>query len=250
MIGIISEYKYTQEELKNLKGKAIVNYTLLPQFYQSYAEEINRINYTLIRRMNGVIFRLEEYYAGTKDAIEYALYLKKPIKIIASDGTVYKLQTKEDWKQTYREDGRYKSSKHTVLMEFEQHRSEYYEKVNAVKAREVYDRAVEDITDSPEHIEAFVRALAPQYKIQVDYSNSVELCTAYKSIKFYYDNNIPYGLDKNEVFTRGVIDPDDTHYFNSSMFDTSNNFYDTFEEESYGDLTYLEDMIYKEGVRI
>lgn len=91
MIAIISEYKYTNEELKKLREqKAVVNYTLLPQFYQSYAMEIAKINYTLIRRMNGIIFRLSDYYAGTKDAIEYALYLKKPVKIITPEGVTYK----------------------------------------------------------------------------------------------------------------------------------------------------------------
>lgn len=251
MIAIISEYKYSKEELNTLaKQKAIVNYTLLPQFYQSYATEIAKINYTLIRRMNGIVFRLSDYYSGTKDAIEYALYLKKPIKIITPDGAVYKLQTKEEWKQTYHENRRYKSVKHTVLMEFEQHRSEYYDKVNAIKAKENYERAVDGIEETKEEIERFVRALAPQYKVEVDYSNWVELCNAYRSIKFYYDNNTPYELDKNEVFIRGAIDPDDTEFFNSSMFDMSNNFYAAFEEELYGDQTLLEDMIYKGGVRI
>lgn len=251
MIAVISEYKYSINELKKLKEqKAIVNYTLLPQFYQSYATEIAKINYTLIRRMNGVVFRLSKYYSGTKDAIEYALYLKKPIKIITSDGAVYKLQTKEEWKQTYRENGKYKSLKHIVLMEFEQHRSEYYEKVNLIKAKETYERAVYGIKETKEEIERFVRALAPQYKVEVDYNNWVELYNAYRSIKFYYDNNIPYELYKNEVFIRGAIDPDDTEFFNSSMFDMSNNFYAVFEEELYGDQTLLEDMIYKGGVRI
>lgn len=250
MIGIISEYKYSQEELKNLKGKAVVNYTLLPQFYQSYADEINRINYYLIRKLPGVIFRIEEYYSGTKAAIEYALYLKKPVKIITPDGTVYKLQTKEEWKQTYHEDGKYKYSKHVVLMEFEQHRSEYYEKVNLIKAKETYERAVDGIEETKEEIERFVRAFAPQYKIQVDYSNWAELCTAYKSLKFYYDNNIPYDLDRSEIYTRGAIEPDETPYFTASMFDMSVQDYDHYEEESYGDLNYLEDMIYKGGIRI
>ncbi|NCC99826.1 MAG: hypothetical protein EOL95_09050 [Bacteroidia bacterium] len=251
MIAVISEYRYSKEELNTLaKQKAIVNYTLLPQFYQSYAQEIAKINYTLIRRMNGIVFRLSDYYAGTKDAIEYALYLKKPIKIITPQGEVYKLHTKEEWKQTYHENGKYKSLKHTVLIEFEQHRSDYYEKVNLIKAKEVYERSVEGIEETKEEIERFVRALAPQYKIDVDYNSWVELCNAYRSIKFYYDSNIPYELDKNEVFTRGAIDPEDTPYFTASMFDMSNNFNDSFEEELYGDQTLLEDMIYKGGVRI
>ena len=249
MLAIISEHRYNQQEMKKLQEqKAIVNYTLLPQFYQSYATEIARINYTLIKKSTGIIFRLQEYYAGTKDAIEYALYLKKPVKIITPDG-VYKLSTKEEWKQTYHENGKYRSLKHQVLLTFEEKRLEYYEKVNTIKAKAIYEHAVEGIEETKEEIERFVRALAPQYKVEVDYSNWVELCNAYRSIKFYYDSNIPYELDKNEVFMRGSIDPDDTSCFNSSMFNTSNNFYDTFEEELYGDQTLLEDMIYKEGLK-
>ena len=252
MVAVISEYKYSKEEINTLtKQKAIVNYTLLPQFYQSYATEIAKINYTLIRRMNGIVFRLSDYYSGTKDAIEYALYLKKPVKIITPEGETYKLDTKEEWKYSYKDtNNRNVSIKHAVLLQFEQHRSEYYEKVNLIKAKETYERAVDGIEETKEEIERFVRALAPQYKVEIDYSNWVELCNAYRSIKFYYDNNIPYELDKNEVFTRGAIDPDDAPHFNSSMFDMSNNFYDTFEEELYGDQTLLEDMIYKGGVRI
>ena len=252
MIAIISEYKYTNEELKKLREqKAVVNYTLLPQFYQSYATEIAKINYTLIRRMNGVIFRLSDYYAGTKDAIEYALYLKKPVKIITPEGVTYKLDTQEEWKCSYRDTNNCNVSiKHAVLLQFEQRRSEYYNKVNAIKAKDIYNRAVEGIEETKEEIERFVRTFAPQYKMDVDYSNWVELCNTYKSIKFYYDNNIPYDLDRNEIFTRGATDPDDTPYFTSSMFDMSVNYYDSFEEESYGDETLLEDMIYKGGVLV
>src|SRR5574344_322282 len=251
MIAIISEYRYSKEELNRLRDqKAVVNYTLLPQFYQSYANEIARINYQLIKRMQGIVFRLEEYYAGTKDAIEYALYLKKAVKIITPDGIEYKLHTQEEWKKSYKENNRNVTIKHAVLIEFEQHRSDYYDKVNAVKAKEQYAIATEGITDTKEDIEKFVRAFAPQYKMDVDYRNWVELCVAYKSIQFYIDNNIPYDLNHNEIFTVGAIEPDETPYFTSAMFNTSISIYDSYEEESYGDESLLEDMIYKGGVRI
>lgn len=252
MIAVISEYKYTDEELNKLKEqKVVVNYTLLPQFYSSYATEIEKINYTLIRKMNGIIFRLSNYYASTKDAIEYALYLKKPIKIITPEGITYKLNTKEEWKYSYKDtNNRNISIKHIVLLQFEQKRSEYYDKVNAIKAKEIYERAVEGIEESKEEIERFVRALASQYKMDIDYSNWVELCNTYRSIKFYYDNNIPYDLNRNEIFTCGAIEPDETPYFTSSMFDTSVNGYETYEEELYGDEILLEDMIYKGSVLV
>lgn len=250
MIAIISEYRYSKEELTRLKEqKAVINYTLLPQYYQSYAEEIARINYTLIRRMNGIIFRLKEYYSGTKEAIEYALYLKKPIKIITPEGLEFKLSSKEEWKQSFKDDNnRNITYKHQVLVEFNRKRSEYYDILNAIKRRDKYMKATEDVVDSPEEIERFVRALAPQYKMNVNYSDWVELCMVYKQLQFYYNNNIPYDLDRNEIFTRGVIEPDETPYFTASQFDTTVNTYESYEEESYGDLNLLEDMIYKGGV--
>lgn len=251
MIAIISEYKYSKNELRKLQEqKAVINYTLLPQFYQSYAEEIQRINYQLIRKMNGIIFRLEEYYSGTKEAIEYALYLKKPIKIITPEGQEFKLQIQEDWKKSYKLNRKTMTTKHPVLAEFDQKRSDYYEIKNAIKKEMSYKKATEDITETKEEIERFVRAFAPQYKIDIDYRDWVEVCTAYKSLKFYYDNCIPYDFDHNEIYTRGVIEPEYTPFFTKEMFDYSQVDYEVFEEESIGNETLLEDMIYKGGVCI
>lgn len=250
MIAVISEYRYPQPELIRLQEqKAVVNYTLLPQFYQSYALEIARINYTLIKKSTGIIFRLQDYYAGTKDAIEYALYLKKPVKIITPEGNTFKLDTKEEWKYSYKDtNNRNITTKHQVLLAFEEKRSSYYEAINLSKAKERYQFNTENITESQEEIERFVRALAPQYKIEVNYADWVELCQAYKSIKFYYDNNIPYELNRNEIYSSGAIEPEDTDYFTLDMFDTSNTVAIPYEEESFGDETLLEDTIYKGSV--
>ncbi len=251
MIAIISEYRYTLPELKKLKEQqAVVNYTLLPQFYQSYSQEITKINYTLIRKMQGVIFRLSEYYAGTKDAIEYALSLKKPVKIINSDGKEYKITSLDEWKVVYKDsNNRNEVHKHTVLLEFEQHRNKYYEHVNIIKAKEKYQQAVDGIEESKEEIERFVHAFAPQYKLDVNYNDWVEVCNAYRSLKFYYDNDMPYELNHNEVFTVGAMEPYETGYFDEAMFDMDVSIYDCIcTEENYGNETLLEDMIYKVGV--
>lgn len=246
MIAVISEYRYPQPEIKKLQEqKAVVNYTLLPNFYQSYATEIARINYTLIKKSTGVIFRLQDYYAGTKDAIEYALYLKRPVKIITPEGETYKLDTKEEWKYSYKDtNNRNVTTKHQVLLAFEEKRSSYYEAINLSKAKESYERAVDGIQESQEEIERFVRALAPQYKVEVNYADWAELCQAYKSIKFYYDNNIPYDLTTIEIY-KSVITPDESEYFTEEMFYTTPINYDSYEEESFGNETLLEDTIYK-----
>ena len=251
MIAVISEYKYSKNELIKLKEqKAVINYMLLPQFYQSYAEEITKINYQLIRKSDGIIFRLEEYYSGTKESIEYALYLKKPIKIITPEGQEFKLQIQEDWKKSYKLNRKTMTTKHPVLAEFDQRRSDYYEIKNAIKQEYALKKATEDITESKEEIERFVRIFAKQYNLgnaDIDYNNWAEVCTAYKSLKFYYDNCIPYGMNINEIYYKGLIEPDETPYFTEEMFDYSSDELGSFEEESYGDETLLEDMIYKGG---
>jgi len=252
MIAIISEYRYSVPELRKLQEqKAVINYTLLPQFYQSYAEEITRINYSIIRRTEGVVFRLEDYYAGTKEAIEYALYLKKPVKIITPEGKTYKLCTKEEWKHSYKEPNkRNVTIKHQVLIDFEEKRNAYYEVVNTAKLTDKYNKATEGITDTKEEIERFVKAFAPQYKVDVNYSDWPDVCLAYKSLKFYYDNNLPYELDYNEMYSRGSITPEDTLYFTAEMFEDTSPDYDSYEEELFGNETLLEDMIYKGGVLV
>lgn len=250
MVAIISEHRYSTEELKPILGKAVVNYLQLPQFYQSKAREIERINKRLIQKAKAIIFRLETFYTGTRDAIEYALYLKKDIKVITPNQS-YRLNTLEDWKTSYINSNtrRYIVEKHPVLELFEEKRNEYFAQVNAVKAQEKYSEATADITETKEEIERFVHTFAPLYKVDVNYSSFADICIAYKSLKYYYDNSIAYDLNFNEIYSVGNTSPEDTPFFNSLQFKTVPE-YDYFEEESYGDETLLEDTIYKGGIHI
>lgn len=248
MIAIISEHRYSEKELIDFRKQGVVvNYNALPQFYHSYAEEIEKVNCHLIknRTTQGIIFRIESYYAGTKDAIELALYMKKSIKIITPSGT-YKDLTSDDWRQSYKDaDNKNHTIKHLVLQEFEERRNAYYDAKNLGKAKEVYNTAVEGIHEEKAEIERFVRTFAPLYKIDVDYSNPVELFNAYKNISFYYENNIPYELDSAEIF-KGAILPEDSNYFTADMFQAPEYDYENISVESFGDETLLEDVIYKE----
>jgi len=245
--AIISEFRYEQEQLNNLmKQDVVINYTLIPQFYASYNTELNKINHALVKRAPAIIFRLEELYSSTKDAIEYALYLKKPVKIITPEGVTYKDISLAEWKNTYTEHGKTVTHKHPVLQLFDDARKEYFEFKNMRKARETIAQATEGISESEDNIKAFVAIMSRQYKLDVDWFDTASLYNAYRNLQWYLDNDIEYALDKNEVFTVGVIEPEESGFFTKEMFNYDcNNEFATEDCESFGDETLLEDVIYK-----
>lgn len=233
MIGIITEQKYTNLELINLKKQGcIVNYTLIPPFYSNYNTELEKANNTLISKASGIIFRITTFYAGTKDAIERALYFKKPIRIYY-DNKIYDLKTIEDWRNSTGYKSQYDSStcenyKHPLLQIYEAQRAEYYEKLKQLKAKEYYEEASAGIQDTLEDVTKLVQTFAYEYDIDVDYNDTASICLAYKSIKYYLDNNIEYTNPVNSTEDNWCFSLDD--------------------EESFGNQTYLEDALYTDGI--
>lgn len=245
--AIISEYRYEQSKLKELMEQDVqVNYTLIPQFYASYNDELNKINHQLIKKAPAIIFRLEKLYASTKDAIEYALYLKKQVKIIAPDGTIYTNISKDEWKTSYTENNKQYTTKHAVLQMFDLARNEYFESKNRRKAIDTIEQATEGLSISEDECKAFVSIMSRQYKLDVDWFDTASLYNAYRNLQWYLEHDIDYALDKNEVFTVGVIEPEESGFFTKEMFDYNSNLYfGTAECESFGDETLFEDTIYK-----
>lgn len=247
MIAIISEVKYTEDELNKLtKQGCIVNYTMIPQYYNSYSAELSRINSMLIYKAAGIIVKIDKFYASTKEAIEQALLKKKTVRIILPDAE-YILHKFEDWKNSegYGKDAT--SFKHPVLKLFEEQRREYFEVSKAVKKLETFKEYLDNLPEDGRQVEAFVRTFAPLYKLtdQVDYSDYGTVARAYKTINYYMDNNIPYDLDTAEIFN-GAITPEESGIFTSDMFQLNYPYESPVDEiESFGDLNYMDDYVYK-----
>ena len=223
MIGVISEKRYSQEELANLRRQGcVVNYTLMPQYYQNYSTELNKVNNQLIRKAKGLIFRIETFYTGTKEALERALYFKKPCKVIYHD-KVYNLSTLDDWKYTRGYGKDVEVFKHILLQEYENQRHEYFEIHEKIKAREQYELATADVEVSEEEVYRLVNAFKHLYDIDVNLDNKQEVYMAYKSISYYLEHDIEYSNEpQGEDFPYEIV--------------------------SFGDPTYMEDYIYKNKV--
>lgn len=221
-IAIITEIPYEQTQLKKLTDQGVVvNYTLLPEYYNSYAEEINKINNALVWKAKGIIFKIGTFYAGTKEAIEKALYYKKPIKIIFEDKE-YKLNTLEEWKSTTGYGRQAKTFKHPLLQIYEDQRREYFDKQKQKRIEYQTQQATQGVTLPEEEVKRFVEQFHYLYDIEVDFNDTASVYLAYKSIQFYVDNDIEYANPPQS---------------------TEDEF--PFEIISFGDLTYMEDFIYK-----
>ena len=222
MVGIISEYKYSNEELIKLRKQGcVVNYTLMPQTYANYSEELTKINNRLIARSSALIFRIETFFSGTKEAIERALYFKKKCKIIY-EGKEYILQTLDDWKVTTGYGSNAVTYKHILLQTYEDQRRNYFEQQQAKKLAAQYDIALEGVEESEEEVYRLVNQFKHLYDIQVDMDSKREVYLAYKSIAYYLEHDIEYSNEPTS---------------------TDDEF--PFEIVSFGNLDYLEDYIYK-----
>lgn len=223
MIGVISEKRYDINELTNLRRQGcVVNYTLVPQYYQDYNAELTKANNALIYRASALIFRIETFFAGTKEALERALYYKKPCKVIYQDKT-YVLNTLDDWRYSrgYGKDAIH--YKHPLLQEYEAQRKDYFEFHDRIVAKEQYELAVADVKESEEEVYRLVNNFKHLYDIDVNMDNKREVYLAYKSISFYLENDIEYSNEpQGEEFPYEIV--------------------------SFGDPVYLEDYIYKNKV--
>lgn len=220
MIAIISEYKYSKNELEKLRQQGcVVNYTLMPQFYNDYNTELTKINNRLIYKASALIFRIENFYSGTKEAIEKALYYKKKCKIIYQDQT-YVLTDITEWKHSYGYGKDAHTFKHKLLQIYEAQRSEFYENKKLQKAKERYELCTEGVNVSEEEVYRLVNTFKHLYDIQVDMECKQDVYMAYKSIAFYLENDIEYSNEpQGEDFPYEII--------------------------SFGDPTYMEDYIYQ-----
>lgn len=165
---------------------------------------------------------LREIYPSTVDLIESLLYFKHPLTLKYED-TQYKLNTLEDWKVTYQDPKdqiKTKTDRHPLLQMYLNNRKEYNENKQAKRRKEQYNIIFENYKLPDENeIDSFLQDLAPLYEVDVDYSDNLSKYRAYIQIKYYLEHDFEYSRPANAAFIMPI-----------------------------GNETYLEDLIYKEGV--
>ena len=209
---VISEYKLNQDQIKEYRNKGY-------EVYYGYENPV-------IKPGESVGFLLDTMYSSTIDLINSLLHRKIKSKIsIKYQNKTYHISIPEDWEYKYMENNKHIKVQHPILQEYYLKRSEYFEKVNLTKAKNHMNYILDYFNQEiPEDLDTLLHTFAPLYDIQVDYDSLESKLLAYASIKYYLDNDIEYSRD---ILGR---EPGE-----ESMFDCV----------SFGDETYLEDVIYK-----
>lgn len=211
---IISEYKLTQEQIKNYREKGY-------EVYYGY-------EHPSIKPGESVGILLSTMYKSTMDMIDDLLHRKTKSKItIKYEDTVYHISIPEDWKYKWYEQKEHKwcSFTHPLLIEYNNKRASYFEDKAQKKSKEHMSSILEYFDNRvPEDLDVVLNNFARLYELDIDYDSLESKLRAYQSIQYYLDNDIEYSKD-----ILG-ISPDE-----ESMFDCI----------SFGDETYLEDVLYK-----
>ena len=209
---VISEYKLSQEQIKEYRNKGYEVY---------YGYENPQIKYG-----ESVGILLDTMYASTIDLIATLLHRKIKSKItLKYNGKTYSISTPEEWESKYYEDHKWYRNQHPILQEYYEKRNDYFEQKKLIKAKDNMNYILEYFNQEiPEDLDTLLHTFAPLYDIQVDYESLESKLLAYASIKYYLDNDIEYSRD---ILGR---EPGE-----ESMFDCI----------SFGDETYLEDIVYK-----
>lgn len=166
---------------------------------------------------------LRELYPATMDLINDLLYFKHPLTLKYND-IQYKLYSLDDWKTTYQDPKdqiKTRTERHPILQEFLDKRKEYNLNLEATKRQDRFKSLYNDypelefITD--EALDIFITNNAKAYEIHPETDDRYDKLLTYLQLKFYQENGIEP--------TREL--PDDLQII------------------SFGDMTYLNDIVYK-----
>ena len=166
---------------------------------------------------------LRELYPATMDLINDLLYFKHPLTLKYND-TQYKLYSLDDWKTTYQDPNdqiKTKTERHPILQEFLDKRKEYNINLEATKRQDRFKTLYNDypelefITD--EALDIFITRNARAYEVYPETDDRYDKLLTYIQVKFYQENDIE---PIKEL-------PDDLQII------------------SFGDITYLNDIVYK-----
>lgn len=161
------------------------------------------------------------------------LYRKKrSIITLKYKDKLYTIDCLTDWQEKHW-DGVTKhnvTTNHPVLSEYYNKRAEYKEHHELVKANESMSILLDYFNNKiPDDLDTMLSTFARLYQLDIDYDSLDSKLRAYMNIKFYLDNNIEYC---NDII--GVNPTEESR----------------FEVTMYGDIEYLEDVAYREGVLI
>ena len=166
---------------------------------------------------------LRELYPATMDLINDLLYFKHPLTLKYND-TQYKLYSLADWRTTYQDPNdqiKTKTERHPILQEFLDKRKEYNINLEATKRQDRFKTLYNDypelefITD--EALDIFITRNAKAYEIYPESDDRYDKLLTYIQVKFYQEHDIE---PIREL-------PDDLQII------------------SFGDMTYLNDIVYK-----
>ena len=166
---------------------------------------------------------LRELYPATMDLINDLLYFKHPLTLKYND-VQYKLYSLDDWKTTYQDPNdqiKTKTERHPILQEFLDKRKEYNINLEATKRQDRFKSLYNDypelefITD--EALDIFITRNARAYEIYPESDDRYDKLLTYIQVKFYQEHDIE---PIREL-------PDDLQII------------------SFGDMTYLNDIVYK-----
>ena len=166
---------------------------------------------------------LRELYPATMDLINDLLYFKHPLTLKYND-VQYKLYSLDDWKTTYQDPNdqiKTKTERHPILQEFLDKRKEYNINLEATKRQDRFKSLYNDypeleiITD--EALDIFITRNAKAYEVYPESDDRYDKLLTYIQVKFYQEHDIEP--------TREL--PDDLQII------------------SFGDMTYLNDIVYK-----
>ena len=166
---------------------------------------------------------LRELYPATMDLINDLLYFKHPLTLKYND-VQYKLYSLDDWKTTYQDPNdqiKTKTERHPILQEFLDKRKEYNINLEATKRQDRFKTLYNDypelefITD--EALDIFITRNARAYEVYPESDDRYDKLLAYIQVKFYQEHDIE---PIREL-------PDDLQII------------------SFGDMTYLNDIVYK-----
>jgi hypothetical protein len=166
---------------------------------------------------------LRELYPATMDLINDLLYFKHPLTLKYGD-VQYKLYSLDDWKMTYQDPKdqiKTRTDKHPILQAFLDKKKEYVLNEQAKEKQQRYNLLyldypeLEHLTD--EALDIFLNTNARAYEIYPSTDDKYDKLLAYIQVKYYMENG----------------------------FEPTRELPDDMQIISFGDMTYLNDIVYK-----
>ena len=174
-----------------------------------------------------VVFYLDKLYPHNIKTISSLVFKNKRNKkkkiIVKYNQHTYDINCQDNWFQ------------HPIYQEYKDVVKEYKTKQQN-KTNNTLLELNKPIEITPEVLR-FIKTFAPNYQLDVNYDDPLELTIIYHQLQWYLDNNIDYCLDYHEL-AQGNIEPEFTPFSNYKF--TNTNEHDKIDVETYGDLTYFD----------